>query len=72
MTLTPSAHTPNTLIGVVDIEGGGHLLATISAPQDRLELFVEGPDLWRIQLDAKKLEALRVLLGEAAGMMRGS
>ena len=69
MSFAPSAHTPNTLIGVVDIEGG-HLLATLSSPQDRLELFVEGPDLWRIQLDAAQVEALRVLLGEAAGMMR--
>lgn len=66
----PSQHTPNTLIGVVDTQGGGHLLATLSAPSDRLELFIEGPDLWRLQLDAAGVVALRDLLADAAGRMR--
>lgn len=70
MMLTPDAHVPGVLRAVVDTVGGGHLLLVLADPADRVELYVEGPDLWRLQLDAAGVDALLQALGEARGQMR--
>ena len=66
--LEPAEHVPGVLRAVIDTTGG-HLLVVLPTPGDRVDLYVEGPDLWRIQLDPAGVDALVAALGDVRGRM---
>lgn len=69
--LTPAPTVPHTLIGEV-IADEGRAVVVLTEPRDLVALWlIRNGDLTGVQLDAAGVEALRVLLGDAAGMMRG-
>lgn len=71
MTLAALATVPHTLLGEV-IADEGRALVVLTEPRDLVALWlIRNGDLVGVQLDAAGVEALRVLLGEAAERMVG-
>jgi hypothetical protein len=69
--LQPSPHVPHMLCG--DVEGLDGTRAAVDLPADLLDrctLWVIGPSMACVHLDLAGIDALQVLLADAAGRMR--